>query len=193
MPPAGSAHDHSAWTDGELWYLISYGDHDAFAALYDRHAQAIWNYACRLAGSSPAAEDLLATTFMTAWQRRREVRLIRDSALPWLYTVTANLSRQEHRRRRRFLRIAPKLVSEPTPDHAEKISDDNAVRQRLHRVLAAIDELPPAEQEAVKICLLGEMTTADAAELLGVSETGIRSRLSRARARLHKLTEDTNE
>ena len=31
-----------------------------------------------------------SATFLTAWRKRGEAQLVRDSALPWLYTVTAN-------------------------------------------------------------------------------------------------------
>ncbi|RSM91916.1 RNA polymerase subunit sigma-70 [Kibdelosporangium aridum] len=181
-------------SDAELWRLIAADDHQAFTDLFERHAQTVWNYAYKLTASWSAADDLLATTFMTAWRRRGEVRLVRDSALPWLYTVTANLCRGERRRLSRFLRLVPKLATtESTPDHAEKFAQDNATQARLRRVLAAIERLPPKEREAVQVCLLGGTSAADAAELFGISETSVRSRLSRARSRLHELSQETSD
>ncbi|MET7992153.1 sigma-70 family RNA polymerase sigma factor [Amycolatopsis sp. NPDC005232] len=180
-------------SDGRLWHLISQGDQQAFTELYERHAQAVWNYAYRTTASWTAADDLLATTFLTAWRRRGEVRLIRDSALPWLYTVTGNVVRDERRRLSRYLRLVPRLVSGPSPDHAERLADAGAAADRLRRVLTAIDQLPPAEREAVRMCLLGGTAAADAAEVLGITESSVRSRLSRARARLLELTEETDD
>jgi RNA polymerase sigma-70 factor (ECF subfamily) len=174
-----------------LWQFIARDDHQAFTRLYERHAQTVWNYAYRLTGSWTAADDLLAQAFLAVWRRRASVRLVRDSALPWLYTVTANECRNEHRRRGRFLRIAPKLArADSTPDHAEDIAQDSATRQRLARVVAAIATLPRGEREAVEVCLVGGTSTADAAALFGISETSVRSRLSRARARLQKTTQE---
>jgi RNA polymerase sigma factor (sigma-70 family) len=177
--------------DAELWLLIAVDDHQAFTELFERHARTIWNYAYRLTASWSAADDLLATTFLTAWRRRREVRLIRDSALPWLYTVTSNVCQGERRRLGRFLRIVPKLAAaDSAPDHAERLAEDSAARERLKRVLAAIERLPRGEREAVKVCLLGGTSAADAAELFGISEPSVRSRLSRARARLQEITQE---
>lgn len=179
-------------SDAELWRLSAIDDHQAFTDLFERHAQSIWNYAYKLTASWSAADDLLATTFMTAWRRRREVRLVRDSALPWLYTVAGNLAKGERRRLGRFLRVAPKLASTGSaPDHAEKFAEDSAAEERLRRVLVAIERLPRGEREAVKVCLLGGASAADAAELFGISEVSVRSRLSRARARLQELTQET--
>ncbi|WP_211766385.1 RNA polymerase sigma factor [Kutzneria sp. CA-103260] len=176
--------------DTTLWGAIAEDDHAAFTTLYERHAQAVWNYAYRLTGSWSTAEDVLATAFMTAWQRRADVVLIRDSALPWLYTVAANLVRNDHRRRGRFLRLVPKLaVLDEARDHAEEFVERDHTQQRLTKVLAAVDRLPAAEKEAVQLCMVGRMSTADAAQLLGITEVSVRSRLSRARTRLRRMTE----
>jgi hypothetical protein len=45
-----------------------------------------------------------SATFLLAWRKCAEVRLIRDSALPWLYTVAGSLASQERRGTTRFLR-----------------------------------------------------------------------------------------
>jgi RNA polymerase sigma-70 factor (ECF subfamily) len=178
----------NARSDAELWRLIALDDHKAFAELFERHAKAIWNYAYRLTASWAAADDLLAEAFLVAWRRRGEVRLVRDSALPWLYTVANNICRDERRRKRRFLRLAPQLAVEDTaPDHAEAIAEDSANRYRLAEVVEAIGQLPKAEREAARVCLLGGVSTSDAAALFGISEVSVRSRLSRARARLHTI------
>jgi RNA polymerase sigma-70 factor (ECF subfamily) len=181
----------NARSDAELWRLIAMDDHPAFAELFERHAKAIWNYAYRLTASWAAADDLLAEVFLVAWRRRGEVRLVRDSALPWLYTVANNICRDERRRKRRFLRAAPRLAEQDsTPDPAEAIAEDSANRHRLSEVVDAIARLPKAEREAARVCLLGGVSTPDAATLFGISEVSVRSRLSRARARLHTILEE---
>jgi RNA polymerase sigma factor (sigma-70 family) len=184
--------DPESAPDTQLWQAIAGDDHAAFTALYERHAQAVWNYAYRLTGSWSTAEDVLATAFMTAWQRRADVVLIRESALPWLFTVAANQVRNDHRRRGRFLRLVPKLlVDDEARDHAEELVERDHTQQRLAQVLAAVDRLPAAEKEAVQLCMVGRMSTADAAQLLGITEVSVRSRLSRARAHLRGMTEES--
>jgi RNA polymerase sigma-70 factor (ECF subfamily) len=178
-------------SDAELWQLIAAGDHHAFTELFERHAQAVWNHAYRLTASWATADDLLSQAFLKVWRHRADVRLVRDSALPWLFTVTANVCREERRRNGRFLRVIPELATNGTaPDHAERIAEHDAAQQRLARVVAAIARLPRGEREAVELCLIAGTTTADAAELFGISETSVRSRLSRACARLHQITQE---
>ncbi|MFS8102789.1 sigma-70 family RNA polymerase sigma factor [Lentzea alba] len=179
--------------DAQLWDLIAKGDHAAFAELFERHAEAVWNYAYRLTASWSQAEDLLSATFLTAWRKRGEARLVRDSALPWLYTVTANRARTEWRASRRALRLVAKLVPQDEHDHAEDVATRTDAQRRLAAVVAAIAKLPRAEREIAQLCLLGDMSTADAATLLGITESSVRARVSRTRAHLRDLTSEDSQ
>ncbi|MFD9697907.1 RNA polymerase sigma factor [Lentzea sp. NPDC059081] len=178
--------------DTRLWDQIAQGDHAAFTELFERHAEAVWNYAYRLTASWSQAEDLLSATFLTAWRKRGDARLVRDSALPWLYTVTANRARTEWRAARRALRLVSRLTPQHERDHADEVAARTDAERRLAVVVAAIAKLPPAEREIAQLCLLGDVSTADAATLLGIAESSVRARVARTRARLRDLTpEDT--
>jgi RNA polymerase sigma-70 factor (ECF subfamily) len=180
-------------TDRELWRRAAEGNQAAFGELFERHVEAVWNHAYRLTGCWSRAEDLTSATFLTAWRRRAQVTLVRESALPWLYTVAANLARSEYRSASRFLRAVRRIpVVEAVDDHADTVAGRVDDGRRLREVLRAIEHLPRAERQAVELCLLGELSTADAAELLGVAEASIRARISRARARLRTRLEATS-
>lgn len=184
----------SAWpvevTDKQLWQDIAAGNQAAFAELFRRHLKAVFNYAYRLTASQHVAEDLTSNVFLTAWRKRAQVTLVNDSALPWLYTVTSNLARDEFKSSRRRLRLARKMFESPvSEDHA-----DTAVRRvdsesTFHQLVEAIRRLPASQRRAIELCLLGEMSQPDAAQVLGVSEVTLRSNLSRGRARLREMVE----
>ncbi|MCR3752320.1 RNA polymerase sigma factor [Lentzea californiensis] len=180
--------------DTRLWEQIAKGDHAAFTELFERHAEAVWNYAYRLTASWSQAEDLLSATFLTAWRKRGDAQLVRDSALPWLYTVTANRARTEWRASRRALRLVAKLTPQDERDHADEVAARTDAQRRLAGVVAAIAKLPASEREIAQLCLLGDVSTADAAALLGIAESSVRARVSRtrARARLRDLTPEDN-
>lgn len=178
--------------DTRLWEQIAKGDHAAFTELFERHAEAVWNYAYRLTASWSQAEDLLSATFLTAWRKRGDAQLVRDSALPWLYTVTANRARTEWRASRRALRLVAKLTPQDERDHADEVAARTDAQRRLVRVVAAIAKLPASEREIAQLCLLGDVSTADAAALLGIAESSVRARVSRTRARLRDLTPEDN-
>ncbi|MFJ1761946.1 RNA polymerase sigma factor [Amycolatopsis sp. NPDC088138] len=176
--------------DRELWDRAAGGDEDAFGALFERHAEAVWNHAYRLTGSWSGAEDLTSTTFLTAWRRRADVTLVRDSALPWLYTVAGNAARDEFRGAKRRSRLLRRIPDPPVvSDHADAVAEQLDGEQRLRQVVEAVRTLPRAQREVVELCLLGDLSIGDAAALLTVAEVTVRSHLSRARARLRALLE----
>ncbi|MFE5504470.1 RNA polymerase sigma factor [Amycolatopsis japonica] len=177
--------------DRELWARAAGGDEGAFGELFERHAEALWNYTYRLTGSWSSAEDLASTTFLIAWRRRAEVTLVRDSALPWLYTVAANVARDEHRGARRRLRLLGKIPAQPpVSDHADSVAEKIDGQRRLGHVAEAVRSLPKSQRAVVELCLAAEVSIADAAELLGIAEVTVRAHLSRGRARLRTLLEE---
>lgn len=190
-PPRDSAPPES---DAELWRTIAADGpaaHAAFTELFQRHAEAVWNYGYRLTASWAQADDLLSTAFLAAWRTRGRAVLARDSARPWLFTVTARLARDERRAGARLAALRQRLSRTTTErDHADAVVDGDFAERRLRRVLAAVDRLPRSEREVVRLCLLGEVSTADAARLLGIAEASVRARVSRARARLRELIEE---
>jgi RNA polymerase sigma factor (sigma-70 family) len=177
--------------DRELWDRAAGGDESAFSELFERHAEAVWNHAHRLTGSWSGAEDLTSTTFLTAWRRRADVTLVRDSALPWLYTVAGNAARDEHRGARRRLRLLRKIPDPPVvSDHADAVAEQIDGEQRLRQIVDAVRTLPKSQREVVELCLLGDLSIGDAAASLTVAEVTVRAHLSRARARLRTLLEE---
>lgn len=179
-------------SDAELWIHAAAGDRDAFGVLFERHVAAVWNHAYRLTASWAKAEDLTSSTFLLAWRKCPDLLLVRDSALPWLYAVAGNLARTESRSSMRFLRAVRRLPADHAEaDHADAVASRVDDDRRIPRLLDAVRELPMAERQAVELCLLGELSTTDAAALLGVAEPSVRSRLSRARSRLRTMLEQT--
>jgi RNA polymerase sigma factor (sigma-70 family) len=173
-------------TDRELWSGARAGDGDCFAMLFERHGRAVYNHAFRLTASWSLAEDVTQSTFLVAWRRRREARLVDGSILPWLLVVATNTARTEARSARRWLALHRRLPAGAERDR--DLADDVAGRvddeRRMALIRDAVRRLPRAEREAVALCLWSAVSYRDAAEVLGISEASVRSRVSRARGRL---------
>lgn len=184
----------STRSDTDLWLRCHEDAPDAeqaFAELFERHVAALWNFGYRLTGSWATAEDVAANTFLIAWRKRHTMRLEQDNALPWLFTVASNLARTEYRRQGRFRRALSRLPDTSSqPDHADHVAADVDARRHAEAIAAAVAKLPRGEREAVELCLLGELSTAQAAAALGIAEVSVRSRISRARARLRTMLEE---
>lgn len=173
------------WSDRDLWSQAAAGDRHAFGELFDRHAQAVYRHCFRLTASAALAEDMLQNTFLLAWRKRDKVRLQHDSALPWLLAVATNAVRSERRSLARRRRLQQRVRPEsPAADHADVVADRVDSERRMAELLDAVHALPRAQREAFTLCVWGGVGYPEAAAALGVKESTVRVRVSRARSRL---------
>ncbi|MEU7753217.1 RNA polymerase sigma factor [Micromonospora sp. NPDC049171] len=183
-------------SDQDLWSTIAAGDEVAFARLFDRYAKAVYNHVFRLTGSWALAEDVTQATFLVAWRRRGEAAVLVDGlVLPWLLVVATNTTRTEWRSARRWWTALRRLPPEreadadPAGDIVARLDDE----RQMKKILAVVRRLPRAEREAVALCLWSGVPYGEAATVLGISEGALRSRVSRARARLARMVTDGNK
>ncbi|WP_327184484.1 RNA polymerase sigma factor [Streptomyces sp. NBC_01334] len=169
---------------------IRAGDHDAFGELFDAYARSVYNHAYRLTGEWTTAEEIVSLTFLDAWRLRERLDEDGGSPRPWLLGIATNVTRNVRRAARRHAAAVARLPREETVrDFADEVADrvDDAVR--LAAVRTALARLRRAEREVVALCVWSGLGYEAAAEALGVPVGTVRSRLSRARAKLAKHRE----
>lgn len=175
--------------DSELWLRIRSGDADAFGELYERHADAVYNFCFRRTGNWAQAEDLVGEVFLVAWRRREEVQLTTESggSLPWLLGVAVNGVRNDARGGRRAAAAVSRLDVAAEADFSGDLLGRMADEEQMQAVLRVVDQLPPHEQEVLALCAWAGLSYEDGAIALGVPVGTVRSRLSRAREHLREL------
>jgi RNA polymerase sigma factor (sigma-70 family) len=176
-------------TDAELWRLAADGDAAAFGVLFERHARAVYNFCFRRTADWAVAEDLTSIVFLEAWRRRGEVRLKDGRALPWLLGVATNVLRNRRRSERRHRAALERLTLEHSPDFADDADARLDDERRMRVALRSVSKLPQREREVIALCAWAGLSYEDAAVALGLPVGTVRSRLSRARARLRELGE----
>jgi len=157
---------------------------ELFAVLFHRHAPPIQRYVARRIGPD-AAEDVLAETFLVAFDRRNRYDETRPDARPWLYGIATNLigrhRRAEVRQLTAFGRTGVDPVVAAFTESAEARLGADAVKQRL---AAALGRLRPVYRDALLLVVWGDLSYEEAAGALGVPVGTVRSRISRARRAL---------
>jgi RNA polymerase sigma factor (sigma-70 family) len=174
-------------TDAELWRRAVEGEPEAFGVLFERHARAVYNYLFRRTADWALAEDLASIVFLEAWRRRAEVELERDLALPWLLGVAMNVLRNRRRSQWRYRAALQRLPRDRGESFADDVHERIDDERRMRSLLNALAELPKREQDVVALCIWSELSYEDAAAALDLPVGTVRSRLSRARARMREL------
>jgi RNA polymerase sigma factor (sigma-70 family) len=165
---------------GERAIVDSLADPSRFAVVVERHLSEIYRYLVLRVGETEA-EDLTAETFTHAFSARRRYDPARGSVRAWLYGIATNLARHNRRDARRetdFLASAAARPAGTDPvDSATRLSD----RARLMTALGSID---PGWRDVVFLIAVVGLTYEESAATLGIPVGTVRSRYSRARARL---------
>lgn len=141
-------------------------------SLYRAHAERILRYCRRLASSSDAAEELMQETFVKA-MRAGSMPVDPDRRRWWLYRIATNAA-IDRLRRERILRFVPFTGREQAPDAGSDETD------LVRRALRAI---PPEQATALVLRLHEGFAPAEIAEMLGIGEAAVKSRLVRGRRR----------
>ncbi|WP_189962596.1 RNA polymerase sigma factor [Streptomyces violascens] len=170
---------------------IQAGDREAFAELYEEHARGVYNHAFRLTGDWSTAEEVMSDTFLEAWRTRERIEPHGGSLRPWLLGIATNKARNANRRvRRRIAFLARRTGTDDVMDFADESASRIDDSRELGAVRHALTLLRRPEREVLALCVWSGLDYAEAGLALGVPVGTVRSRLSRARVRLRKLTDE---
>ena len=137
---------------------------EAFAELFRRHAAPLTRYVTRRLGPD-AAEDVVAETFLVAFQQRHRYDATRADVRPWLFGIATNLvgrhRRTELRQWRALARTGVDPVVEAFTDHSDARVSANAAAARLG---AAISALPAGYRDTLLLFAWADLTYEEVAQ-----------------------------
>ncbi len=151
------------------------------------HADAVYRYALRLTRDPHAAQDLVQETLLRGLQSRGKLREP-AAARVWLLRIATNL----HRDQWRSARPVELLVSDPA-DNRPSVAGQLERRECVERALAALDELPPRQRQAMHLITIEQLTHEQAANVLGVTVNALKANLSLARRGMRERLKDLYE
>src|SRR5690349_2489733 len=134
---------YSVLGDERLARLVSDGNKQAFAPLYERYYQPLYRYCRSIVHDDLDAQDALQSTFASAFAALRKGQ--RDAPLrPWLFRIAHNEAVSVIRRRRPAEELSE--ASEPCGDSAEEQAGERA---RFALLLRDLGELPERQRSAL--------------------------------------------
>ncbi len=167
---------------------LAAGQDSALNDLMERHAPAVFHFLCRMLNHEDDANDLAQETFVRVFRARETFRPT-EKFSAWLFTIAANLARNQIRWRTRHPNVSLDAetgateqtlantlpASEATPD------DQLLAAERTAAVRAAVNQLPADLREAIVLCEWEEQSMAEAARILDTTPKAVESRCYRAR------------
>ncbi len=167
------------------------GDEAAFAELYDAIAPRLFAFLVRQTRSEAHAKDVLQQTMLKIHLARGT--FIQGAAvLPWAFAIARRLWIDQTRRGRREVPLERESVQEPAAEQAAP--DDAAYSQELAaRIGRELEKLPENQRIAFQLVKQEELSIAEAAAVLGTTESAVKLRAHRAYVALRASLGDIDE
>ena len=177
----------SETTEADLWERARRDDGDAFAVLFDRHRARVYHRALGLLADPHDAEDVAAAAFFELWRKRRTVRIVQGSVLPWLLVTTVNLARNTQRSSARYQKVLRTM-----PRSADAAPPDPQLIETRTRLASSLRQLTSVDAALFVLTAIEDLPIAEAAAAVGVKPSAARMRLHRVRTRLRTDLHDLN-
>ncbi|MEV6243261.1 RNA polymerase sigma factor [Lentzea sp. NPDC051838] len=162
------------------------GDQAAYGELVTRYT-ALAHRTAYLLGAGADAGDVVQEAFVKAYRKLDTFKLQADFK-PWLLKIVANETKNLHRgrRRRNLMELKMAAITE-TVDHDDPgtLVDDSRAK-----LLQAVQSLPDHDRQVVTCRYLLDLSEAETAQTLGLAKGTVKSRLSRALAKLRPMLEE---
>jgi RNA polymerase sigma-70 factor (ECF subfamily) len=177
---------------------VAAGETDAFVELVERHQERLLRLCERLLDDVEEARDAAQEVFLKAFRKAGDVRP-QGQVYTWLYRIAVNHCLNKLRRRRlvRFLRWDDPAASEDTADAPAFDPPDGApgpaavleARRRWLATRGAIAKLPAGQRAVLILARFEGLSYRQIAEVLGITEGAVESRLFRAMRRVEAAQE----
>ncbi len=172
---------------------VAAGDTDAFTHLVESHQERLLRLCERLLGDPEEARDATQDVFLKVYRKAGEVRP-QGQIYTWLYRIAVNhcLNRLRRRRLIRFLRFEtnPEEPDAPSFDPPDTGPDPAAAletRQRWQATRKVIAKLPDNQRAVLILARFEGLSYRQIAEVLGITEGAVESRLFRAMRRIEAV------
>jgi RNA polymerase sigma factor (sigma-70 family) len=174
----------------ELWSRAQANDSSAFGAIFDLHRDRVFGQALRLVRHPHDAEDITALVFLELWRKRGQVEPSGGTIVGWLLVTTNFVVRNFERTARRHRDAMARLPRpEAAADHASAVQWGLDSRPARAAIRSAFLRLSARDQDILTLCVLEELSEAQASSALGIARGTVKSRLSRAKGRLARLVQ----
>jgi len=189
-----NGYENKVEAEGFSLEALQAGDQEEFSRLVDTYSAKIYRLATRMLNQQQDAEDVLQETFLKAYRGLKSFDG-RSKISTWLFRIATNEALMVLRRKHpEFVSIDEPVETEEGEQEPVQIVDwcclpehellSEEARQRLDE---AVQKLPESLRVVFVLRDINDLSTLETAEVLGLSETAVKTRLSRARLRLREI------
>ena len=169
--------------DADLVLKSQNGDPAAFEELVRNHQHMVHSLTFRMTGSLADAEDLAQETFLRAYEQIGAFRS-QSKFSTWLYRIAVNTCLNWRQSEARRFQLQARVAEELS---ARQAGGEDSFADGSNEVQAALLKLPAKQRAAIVLTIYDGLNHAEAARVLGCSETTVSWRVFAAKRKLKRL------
>jgi RNA polymerase sigma-70 factor, ECF subfamily len=181
---ATAARQTSDLPDAALIRSIAAGDKHAMQILFARHNLRVFQFLLRFVGDKSAAEDLVSDVFLDVWRQASRFQA-RSQVSTWLLAIARNKAISALRRRSTEELDEDEAAAMEDPQDNPEVTLQN--RQKTEILLNCPTQLSPAHREIIDLVYYHEKSIDEVAEIIGVPQNTVKTRMFYARKRIAEL------
>jgi RNA polymerase sigma-70 factor, ECF subfamily len=170
--------------DATLLESIAAGDKFAMQVLFQRHNVRIYRFVLRLIGNESLAEEIVSEVFLNVWRHAGTFEA-KCQVTTWLLAIARHkaVSVLRQRSEAQLDHDMAATVADPSDD-AETVLDREDRRQIIRKCLT---RLSPSHREIIDLVYYHEKSVDEAARIVGVPKSTVKTRMFYARNHMAKL------
>lgn len=172
--------------DEALIKRIAGGDRRAMEELYARHHVRVYRFILRLVRSQATAEDLVSEVFLDVWRQAGRFEN-RSQVSTWLLAIARFKALSSLRRSKRKEEELPDELAMAIEDPADNPGDVLQKKDRSTVLRHCLDALSAEHREIIDLVYYHEKPLAEVAEIVGIPEGTVKTRMFYARKKLGEL------
>jgi RNA polymerase sigma-70 factor (ECF subfamily) len=174
-------------SDEVLISRIAAGDRLAMQVLYARHHVRVYRFVLRLVRNEATAEDLISEVFLDIWRQAGKFEG-RSAASTWMLSI-ARFKALSNLRRRPEDELDDE-TAERIEDHADDPETTLAKKEKGSLLRQCLTKLSADHQEIIDLVYYHEKSVEEVAEIVGIPEATVKTRMFYARKKLSELLKE---
>jgi RNA polymerase sigma-70 factor, ECF subfamily len=175
---------NQATSDEVLIGRIAKGDRLAMQVLFARHHVRVYRFVLRLVGNPTVAEDLISEVFLDVWRQADRFEG-RSAVSTWMLAIARFKALSALRKR------PDEELDEETAETIEDTADNPEValgkKDKSTVLRQCLEKLSPEHKEIIDLVYYHEKSVEEVAEIVGIPENTVKTRMFYARKKLAEL------
>jgi RNA polymerase sigma-70 factor (ECF subfamily) len=172
-------------SDSDLIKAVGRQNHKAFECLIDRYKKPLYNFVYRYLYDHSSAEEVSQEVFLRIYQAAPKYKVLKNTkASTWIFKIAFNLSMNELKRRRRYLRLIEGRSVEREIFADSKNHEFIEVPEMIKNIMSGMRLLPENQRAALLLRAQQGFSYQEISEILNTTVSSVESLIYRARQSL---------